>query len=165
MCCLFYVRFSQTFLLSEHKSQQMRGSSPVRVRTSARQFMPRAASATALRGKGKPSSPMKKFKIKKTSEMILVNKENYRLHNQCNHQSRTIKHLEERIDELKSENALLRSERDEQHECLKKIKAKLISPSTRVSVKQYEYCLSSQISVRSRQRRAIDAVHPAQSQA
>jgi len=99
----------------------MRPKSPLRIRTQVGQYLQRSASTNSL-----PPKPSSCSNHKSPPDVVAINKENYRLSNQCKSLSKTVQRFEERIEALKSENDRLKTERNEQQEVLKKIKAKFL---------------------------------------
>ena len=117
----------------------MRSSAHITMRTAVRQLLPQSPSkalpfpATHRTSNHKSRSTPKKS----NTDIIKIKQENYRLNQQCHSQIKSIKLLEQRVSELKSENDKLKTEKDLQDEILKKLKAKfLYVPASEVLSKQ-----------------------------
>eukprot|EP01084_Bolivina_argentea_P314183 544176_1 len=116
-------------------------TTPVKARSNIRQFMMKSSSLTSLylpyNNNIKKSKLTTKRCKKKRIDIVKIKQENYRITNQCTSQLKTIKHLQQRIEELKLENNKLKSDHNSQNETLKKLKVKfLYVPNSEVLSKQ-----------------------------
>ena len=119
----------------------MRTASPIKLRSAVRELIPQNSLTSSLsfpithnkQTNKSRSTPTKKSK----DDIIRIKQENYKLTQQCQSQCKTIKLLEQRIIELKTENDKLKIDKDLQEQVVKKLKAKfLYVPASEVLSKQ-----------------------------